>query len=78
MADNDAPDPARLLKLARQAMTSGEYRKKFHFADFWGPSSSMSRSFASLLPAPSIISGLSAAATRSANPSRAPSKRRCT
>ncbi len=36
MADNDAPDPARLLKLARQAMTSGEYRKKFHFADFLG------------------------------------------
>jgi phage terminase large subunit-like protein len=36
MADNDAPDPARLLKLARQAMTSAEYRKKFHVADFWG------------------------------------------
>ena len=37
MAENDAPDPARLLKLARQAMTSAEYRKKFHMADFWGP-----------------------------------------
>jgi phage terminase large subunit-like protein len=36
MAD-DAPDPARLLKLARQAYTSGEYRRKFHMADFWGP-----------------------------------------
>jgi hypothetical protein len=36
MADDDAPDPARLLKLARQAMTSAEYRRKFHVADFWG------------------------------------------
>src|SRR5262245_29376620 len=35
--DNDAPDPAKLLKLARQALTSSEYRKKFHMADFWGP-----------------------------------------
>ena len=36
MADSDAPDPAKILKLARQAMTSGEYRRKFHMADFWG------------------------------------------
>ncbi len=36
MADNEAPDPAKILKLARQAMTSAEYRKKFHMADFWG------------------------------------------
>ena len=35
MAD-EAPDPQHLLKLARQALTSSEYRKKFHFADFWG------------------------------------------
>ena len=32
----DAPDPQKLLKLARQALSSSEYRKKFHFADFWG------------------------------------------
>ena len=37
MANDDAPDPARILKLARQALTSAEYRKKFHLADFWGP-----------------------------------------
>jgi phage terminase large subunit-like protein len=37
MADTDAPDPAKLLKLARQALTSSEFRKKFHLADFWGP-----------------------------------------
>jgi phage terminase large subunit-like protein len=37
MANDDAPDPARLLKLARQAMSSAEYRRKFHAADFWGP-----------------------------------------
>ncbi len=36
MAD-DTPDPARILKLARQALTSAEYRKKFHLADFRGP-----------------------------------------
>jgi len=36
MAD-DAPDPANLLRLARQALTSSEFRKKFHLADFWGP-----------------------------------------
>ena len=35
--DNSPPDPAKLLKLARQAMTSSEYRKKFNMADFWGP-----------------------------------------
>jgi phage terminase large subunit-like protein len=37
MASDDAPDPARLLKLARQALTSSEFRKKFHVADFFGP-----------------------------------------
>jgi hypothetical protein len=36
MAD-DTPDPAALLRLARQALTSAEFRKKFHLADFWGP-----------------------------------------
>src|SRR5438128_1372888 len=36
MAD-DTPDPARLLKLARQALTSAEFRKKFHLVDFYGP-----------------------------------------
>jgi len=35
--EDDAPDPAKLSKLARQALTSAEYRKKFHLADFWGP-----------------------------------------
>jgi phage terminase large subunit-like protein len=34
---NDAPDPARQLKLARQSLSSSEYRKKFHVLDFWGP-----------------------------------------
>jgi phage terminase large subunit-like protein len=38
MASDDAPDPARLIKTARQALTSAEFRKKFHLADFWGPS----------------------------------------
>jgi hypothetical protein len=33
---DEAPDPARQMKLARQAMSSSEYRKKFHLADFWG------------------------------------------
>jgi phage terminase large subunit-like protein len=37
MANDDTPDPAQILKLARQAMTSSEFRKKFHMADFWGP-----------------------------------------
>ena len=37
MAETDAPDPAKLLKLARQALTSSEFRKKFNVADFWGP-----------------------------------------
>jgi phage terminase large subunit-like protein len=36
--DESAPDPAALLRLARQALTSAEYRKKFAMADFWGPS----------------------------------------
>jgi phage terminase large subunit-like protein len=35
--EDDAPDPAKLSKLARQALTSAEYRRKFHLADFWGP-----------------------------------------
>ena len=35
MSDDNAPDPAHLLKLARQALTSSEYRKKFHYSDFW-------------------------------------------
>ena len=35
MAD-DAPDPQKIMRLARQAMSSSEYRKKFHLADFWG------------------------------------------
>lgn len=37
MARDDTPDPARLLKLARQSLTSAEFRKKFHLADFFGP-----------------------------------------
>jgi phage terminase large subunit-like protein len=36
MADNDTPDPAKLLKLARQTYASSAYRKKFHVADYWG------------------------------------------
>jgi hypothetical protein len=37
MAD-DAPDPQRIMKLARQSLSSSEYRKKFHLLDFFGPS----------------------------------------
>jgi phage terminase large subunit-like protein len=37
MADDSTPDPQRLLKLARQSLTSSELRKKFHAIDFWGP-----------------------------------------
>src|SRR6516164_7662229 len=37
MRDEIAPDPAALLKLARQALSSAEFRRKFHAADFWGP-----------------------------------------
>jgi phage terminase large subunit-like protein len=38
MASNDAaPDPQRIMKLARQALTSSDYRKKFHALDFYGP-----------------------------------------
>ena len=35
-ADENAPDPQKIMRLARQAMSSSEYRKKFHLADFWG------------------------------------------
>jgi hypothetical protein len=28
--------PQKILRLARQAMSSSEFRKKFHVADFWG------------------------------------------
>jgi hypothetical protein len=38
MASDDAPDPARIMKLARQALDSSEYNKKFHLSDYWGPS----------------------------------------
>jgi phage terminase large subunit-like protein len=37
MANDDAPDPAKILKLARQALTSAEYRKKFRAIDFFEP-----------------------------------------
>ena len=37
MSEDTAPDPSKILKLARQAMSSSEYRKKFHLADFWSP-----------------------------------------
>jgi phage terminase large subunit-like protein len=32
----DAPDPVKVMRLARQAISSSEYRKKFNLADFWG------------------------------------------
>jgi phage terminase large subunit-like protein len=35
--DDDAPDPARILKLAKQALSSAELRKKYNVLDFWGP-----------------------------------------
>jgi hypothetical protein len=34
--DDDAPDPVRIMILARQAMSSAEIRKKLHLIDFWG------------------------------------------
>jgi phage terminase large subunit-like protein len=34
----EAPDPARILRLARQTMSSAELRKKYTMLDFWGPS----------------------------------------
>ena len=34
MASDDAPDPARLIKLARQTLSSAERRKKFRRIDF--------------------------------------------
>ena len=36
MTDDDAPDPIKLMKLARKALTSSEFRRKFHQLDFWG------------------------------------------
>jgi hypothetical protein len=37
MASDDIPDPQRILKLARQSLSSAELRRKFHLIDFWGP-----------------------------------------
>ena len=37
MTIEDTPDPAKIMRLAKQALTSSEYRKKFHAADFFGP-----------------------------------------
>jgi phage terminase large subunit-like protein len=37
MASDEAPDPQKIMRLAREAMSSSEYRRKFHMADFWGP-----------------------------------------
>ena len=34
---DDTPDPAKILKLARQALSSAEYRRKFHMADLARP-----------------------------------------
>jgi hypothetical protein len=36
MRNDEVPDPQKLVKLARKALTSSEYRKKFCFIDFWG------------------------------------------
>jgi phage terminase large subunit-like protein len=36
-SDELAPDPAALLRMARQALSSAEFRKKFAMVDFWGP-----------------------------------------
>jgi phage terminase large subunit-like protein len=33
----DTPDPAKIMRLAKQALTSSEFRKKFHLVDFFGP-----------------------------------------
>src|SRR5258708_38516694 len=33
----DTPDPAKIMRLAKQALTSSEFRKKFSLADFFGP-----------------------------------------
>jgi hypothetical protein len=34
--EDNIPDPAKIMKLARQALSSAEYRRKFNMADFWG------------------------------------------
>jgi phage terminase large subunit-like protein len=34
---DDTPDPAKIMRLAKQALTSAEFRKKFHLTDFFGP-----------------------------------------
>jgi hypothetical protein len=34
----DAPDPHRLLKLAKQTLSSAERRKRYRQIDFWGQS----------------------------------------
>jgi len=44
--DDDTPDPARILKLARQSLTSAEYRKKFRFIDFFEPYPPQAKFFA--------------------------------
>jgi phage terminase large subunit-like protein len=36
MSDEAAPDPTKILKAVRQAMSSAELRRKFHAMDFWG------------------------------------------
>jgi hypothetical protein len=40
---DDAPDPAKLMKLGRQALTSSEFRRKFQAIDFWGGANGTSR-----------------------------------
>src|SRR5262249_56794709 len=38
MSDDNIPDPQRLLKLAKQTMSSAERRKKYNKISFMGPS----------------------------------------
>jgi hypothetical protein len=44
MTIEDTPDPAKIMRLAKQALTSSEFRKKFHLADFYGPRNFTNRS----------------------------------
>jgi hypothetical protein len=54
---DEAPDPTKILKTVRQAMSSAEIRRKFHAADSGAWRSGRSRNCSSSLPARPITNG---------------------
>jgi len=44
MTIDDTPDPAKIMRLAKQALTSVGISEKFHLADFFGPGEFYDRS----------------------------------